>query len=119
MGKQITTHRDAGLNEKIQVQAVDEPGSGGAYHQYQISVNNVPCVFVPFQNGGVREVGPNGISAESLLAIVEDRLACFQAAPFACKENQEALDHVRAAMKAMHDRTASRSQRGVEGTQKA
>jgi hypothetical protein len=51
-----------------------------------------------------------------LLAVVRDRLECFQRGPFACDTNQQALDHVVAAMESLHSRTKERVVRGVEGT---
>lgn len=119
MPREITSHKDAGLNEKITVLAIDEPGPGGAHHQYVIKAGSVPTAFIAFQNGGVKDVGLNGISVEALLAIAEDRLACFQAGKYACPENQEALDHVNGALKALQGRTADRAKRGVEGHLKA
>jgi hypothetical protein len=49
------------------------------------------------------------------LAIVEDRLACFQAGAFACKENAEAITAVQAARKALGARVAARIAKGVLG----
>jgi hypothetical protein len=52
---------------------------------------------IQFQNGPIAEAGVNGITQEVLLAIVADRLRSFQAGPYACQENADALSHVSAA----------------------
>lgn len=120
----ITTHAVNGLNEALLIGVLDEPGQGGACHQYQIrkhvkneddATADVELVQLHFQNGPIKEFGVNGISGEALLAIVRDRLECFQRGPFACETNQQALDHVVAAMEALHSRTRERLERGVEG----
>lgn len=61
------------------------------------------------------EVGPNGLTNEALLAIVEDRLEGFQQGRFACQLNAEALSHVRAALNLLRVRTEDRICRGVQG----
>jgi len=123
----LTSHRVNGLNEQIDIFAVDEPGQGNACHHYQIEPverhgeepDNVikvnPC-DIRFQNGPIAEAGVNGISNESLLAVVEDRLLGFQSGPFACRENAIALTKIQEAMRWLHKRTRDRMARGVEGT---
>jgi hypothetical protein len=127
--RRLQNHRcGAGMAEGIDVMSVDKPGAGGAHHEYVISCPVASAGVVAatheelrrfwrlnFQKGGVVEVGHNGIGNEQLLAIVADRLTCFQVGPFACAENQEALTAVSAALAALHRRTRSRADRGVEG----
>lgn len=69
-----------------------------------------------FQNGPLKETGVNGVSAEALLAIVEHRLTCFQAGPYACRENAIAFTKLQEAMHWLHHRTRERIARNVEGT---
>lgn len=126
--REIKTHVANALNEVLCVKAVDEPGQGGACHYYEIHADEskvtlkdgqtVSCSIL-FQNGPIKEFGVNGVSNESLLAVVRDRLECFQRGPFACDTNQVALDSVIAAMESLHSRTRDRVQRGVEGENKA
>jgi hypothetical protein len=71
---------------------------------------------IHFQEGPIAEVGTNGLTHESLLAIVIDRLQAFQKGPFACRENALALTKIEEAMHWLHHRTAARVARGVEGT---
>ena len=129
MKRKLTSHQVNGLNEAIQIGVLDEPGSGGACHNYAIrctlpiSENN-PDTWkhakascdIRFQNGPIAEEGVNGISQEALLAIVEDRLVGFQSGPYATADNAEALEHIRAAQECLHRRTRERLARGVEGT---
>lgn len=106
---------------------LDEPGQGGASHEYEVFDPSKPLVGddaqhplcrVVFQNGPIQEVGVNGVQQEDLLAIVIDRLTAFQAGPFANKYNSEALDHAQQALDALRQRTIDRLARGVEGYNK-
>jgi len=112
------------------VLVLDEPGQGGACHRYLVVEATAgtpdPAAMVrqlggviEFQNGPIQEVGVNGVQQEDLLAIVIDRLESFQAGPFANSYNQEALDHCKKALAALHQRTTDRLNRGVEGFNKA
>lgn len=117
--REITTHKVNGLNEAINIIAMDQPGSGGAHHRYKIGFprySGFEPIFIDFQNGPVHEVGTNGVTHEALLAIVADRLECFQAGPYKCDEDAEALVFVKAAMASLKSRTEKRLARGVEGT---
>lgn len=116
---------------QLKITATDEPGSGGANHKYEISgfnqnnnpsmsgqpyaIGAPPCAIL-FQNGPLKEFGPNGISHEALIAVVMDRLHSFQSGPFACADNAEALEGLQKAMRALQRRTVARIMRGVEGT---
>lgn len=115
--RQLTSHRVNGLNEALMIEVQDEPGQGNACHEYVISDGaSKQFCYIAFQNGPVKEFGINGISNESLLAIVEDRLLGFQAGEFACRENAIALTKIQEAMMWLQKRTLDRLRRGVEGT---
>lgn len=122
MSREITTHKHNDCNEAIGVFAVDEPGNGGAHHHYQISwpgdEPNHPHRFVnlTYQNGPIKEVGTNGITEQSLLAVIIDRMQCFQKGPYSCRENAIALTKLEEALHWMEHRTKARQSRGVEGT---
>lgn len=113
--RKLTSHKCSDLNELIDIQAVDEPGPGGANHKYFICSSAWAMAMIEFQKGAVKDVGLNGISDEVLLAIVEDRLASFQDGDFACHENECALKYLRQAMGSLKARTQDRIKRGVEG----
>ncbi len=98
----------------------DAPSFGGASHSYFISITDEDGgaygTLISFQKGPIKEHGVNGVTSEALLEVVADRLRCFQAGPFPCDENAEALTCVEVALKALYERTAKRRARGVEGT---
>lgn len=121
MTRQLTSHKVNGLNEELTVCVLDEPGQGNACHEYSIfrsgaKVDTPDLCHISFQNGPIKECGVNGISAEALLAIVEDRLIGFQSGQFACRENAVALTKLQECLMWLQSRTRSRINRGVEGT---
>jgi hypothetical protein len=106
---------------QLTITVMDDPGQGGANHQYSIRWKNEkfetePHCFIGFQNGPIKEFGVNGITQEALLAVVIDRLRSFQAGPFNCFANGEALTHCQRALFLLQQRTKDRIRRGVEGT---
>ncbi len=130
--RELTGHKVNPVNDKLVVQVLDEPGSGGANHLYHItgfnSGSNVSDPWtarhgqpaehstILFHNGPINEVGVNGLTHEALLAILIDRMEGFQAGPYASTDNQDALDAMRTAHAALQRRTLARMARGVEGT---
>jgi hypothetical protein len=129
--RELTGHKINPANDVLTVTVVDQPGAGGAHHRYEISgfdatknssadLTDAEDMFtsktILFQNGPIGEVGVNGITHEVLLAILIDRLECFENGKFANSWNAQALEHLRQAQGALLDRTRSRMDRGVEGT---
>lgn len=114
--RMLTEHKVNPANDKIDILVMDEPGPGGANHQYVVEMPVGPDVYVSFQNGPIGEVGVNGITHEVLLAIVIDRLRAFQRGAFSCRENALALTKLEESMHWLHHRTRQRMDRGVEGT---
>lgn len=114
--RKITDHIANPVNDRIEISVMDMPGAGGAHHHYAVDVDGSENgLDVHFQNGPIAENGINGVTQEVLLAIVIDRLRCFQAGPFACPENADALTHATEALDALKSRTKARMARGVEG----
>lgn len=103
-------------NHQLTVTVQDEPGAGGACHWYEISDRKGCMAKIIFQNGPIREVGVNGVTHEALLAIVIDRLRSFQAGPYACDDNAQALIAGQSMLWYLQNRTRLRIARGVEGT---
>ena len=115
---------EIGSNQYTQVFAIDDPGQGGACHDYTVLATGYPegvsgklgsFATVNFQNGPIGEKGVNGCTQEDLLAIVIDRLRHFQVGAFACRENALALTRIEEALHWLNHRTADRLNRGVEG----
>ena len=125
----ITDHVVDGdsANHQLTITVTDEPGAGGANHEYEIGwrgpdfngqagTGEIFGCRIGFQNGPIKEVGVNGVTQEALIAICMDRLKSFQAGPYACEDNEVALGHLVMALAFMQKRTRARIARGVEGT---
>lgn len=132
MPRELEGHKVNPANDVLKIEVLDEPGSGGAHHNYSITgfdtvtnpasadqygyaahFSRLPVIF---QNGPIAQAGVNGVTHEALLAILIDRLECFQAGPFANDYNAAALRHLQSAQGCLLDRTRERMARGVEGT---
>lgn len=123
--RELADHKTNPTNDVLKISVLDEPGAGGANHHYMVTLPdwtrapdgaNAKGVWdIQFQNGPINEAGANGLTQEALLAIVIDRLRSFQAGPFACTENEDALAHAEASLVALKSRTLKRMARGVEG----
>ena len=117
-------HKVNPANDTIQIMVMDEPGDGGACHEYLVTLPPPDSLTSPasksvrlsFQNGPIPKNGVNGITHEVLLAILIHRLDGFQQGPFACSENNSARDRLLDAQRILHGRTRARMDRGVEGT---
>jgi hypothetical protein len=142
--REITTHRVEELSGDLQLRvfAEERVGAGGAPIIYEVASDEVERSvtggfqfsygggkkngdayfqdFLKFQKGGIREPGDvNGMTNEALLAIVIDRLECFQAGPYPCPQNDLAIRWTKDALKALKNRTEERLRRGVEGKEEA
>lgn len=116
LGRVINDHKVNPANDRIDLYVMDEPGAGGACHEYEIRVPDHPTTRISFQNGPIAENGVNGLTQEVLLAIVMDRLRAFQRGPFSCRENALALTKLEEAQHWLFHRTRERMSRNVEGT---
>jgi len=128
VGRQITDHKNNKFNrECVSVVTADERASDNAHHKYEIRVTAAdkngcvpPETFVEvcqlnFQNGGLKEVGANGITDQALIAIVLDRIRSFNDGQFRCRENSMVITKLEEAMLWMEKRSNDRARRGVEG----
>lgn len=110
-----------GTKRYTKVICLDEPGAGGACHDYRVTDATRPkgdeqdFAIINFQNGAIQESGVNGCHNEDLIAIVIDRLQGFQSGDFVCDENDQALHYLEHALMALNSRTQKRIERGVEG----
>lgn len=139
MHHEIFSHKGTSpASDELSIHAVDEQGQSGANHLYKISSDKLDLlknpssssiksteeenegpingVYILFQNGPIKEADVNGVTEQSLLAIVIDRLQSFQKGPFACRENALAVTKLEEAMHWLGARTRDRIARGVEGT---
>ncbi len=120
--RKLTEHVVLPEHDKVTIMVRDEPGQGGACHEYYVAwpsqIANHPgdALNIKFQNGPIKEFGVNGVTQEVLLTIVIDRLRSFQAGPFKCRENAIALTNCEEALMWLQKRTRERMARGVEGT---
>lgn len=123
--REITTHKVNDCNRELTIRAVDKAAESGANHRYKIDgpLETYIDVSAPkfqcdmrFQNGPIAEVGVNGITHESVLAVIVDRLQGFQSGPYACRENALAITKLEEALHWLNHRTQQRIARGVEGT---
>jgi hypothetical protein len=117
MTQEITSHRAVRVpdyNDNIRIDVGDEPDQRGANHLYKLSVR-IPQVGtldklteIKFQkgplievlpNGTWRENAPNGLTVESLLAILIHRIEGLQrSSETACPENVMTLEKLKAVL---------------------
>lgn len=119
----LTAHQTNECNRAIRVTADDvDPDNGNASHVYDVAVGTGPDGHqlhhfrLLFQHGPIKEVGTNGITHEVLIAILIDRLECFQTGKFANEYNAQALRYLCSARATLLARTQERLDRNVEGT---
>ena len=116
----LTIQKHYNLNR---VYRYGDPGPGGAYHTYQVEWPVDPATGLMHYEAICFQKGPrndpaavSGILDTDLLEIVRDRLKCFQAGDYACRENACALTHIEEALMWMNKRVEDRFERGVLGT---
>jgi hypothetical protein len=115
--REVNTHKVEGDKvQQVSITVLDEPGNGNACHKYSIALPNLEETIISFQNGPIKEVGVNGLTHESLLAVVLDRLESFQAGDYACHENAMALTYITKGLEVLQLRTMRRLGLGIEGT---
>jgi hypothetical protein len=125
VGRALYDHKVNRFNrECIDVVTADERASDNAHHAYTIKVRAfeepkdatpVESVTLKFQNGGLKEVGANGITDQALIAVVLDRLRSFNDGQFRCRENSIAITKLEEALMWLEKRGNDRARRGVEG----
>lgn len=88
-----------------------------APHNYLIKNkdNHDILAGIHFQVGAINEVNLNGIFLPDMIAVCIDIIENFQKSEFKCKENDIALDGLKAAITALRARTNNRKERGVHG----
>lgn len=116
----ITDHHDGhGLAESIHIIADDiDPDAGGASYRYEVlDVAGTTLGSINFQRGPrLAEGSTPGVLDSVLLAIVADRMRCFNAGALSTPENIQVLKHVEEALRWLRLRADERARRGVLDT---
>lgn len=115
----VTLHKTDNCNKKLDIEALDDLGKGGAYNHYAVYAtvadHATKLCDIRFQNGPPEEV-INGVTIEVLLAIVVDRLRGFQTGKFPCRQNSIAITKIEESLLWLADRSRERTERGVSGS---
>lgn len=120
--REIKTHLVDGAKEQVRIeQWENEPAPGGAPSAYNLFVSHLGSTHelckIRFQKGALTDTNaPNGITNESLIAVVIDRLQHLQRGPLACRENAIAITKLEEALLWLQSRTRDRIARGVDNT---
>lgn len=119
--REITSHIDPFGAADLKITCDDcDPNAGGASHNYTATLGDVVVAEVRFQHGPRGIDGAlTGCTDSVLLAIVADRMECFDAGTFPHHTHARALEHIRDAMDILRSRAAERKGRGVLGVNKA
>ena len=95
-----------------------------AGHQYELQnasgsriIGTLFFIHKKLGENGKLELVKDGTTTEEVLSVLIDRIEYLQT-KLPCKENEGALASLRQALKFLNQRTASRDERGVEGTHK-
>jgi len=108
--QEIRDHKDRHLNAGISIEA-DDPGRYGVSTFYTIRIDagrtDSPLVVcLPFHEPWTTDREARGISDESLLAVLIDRLRGCQLGPLANSATGRALSHLQRALHALKQRPA-------------
>ncbi len=117
----IRTHKSHEGDRQPILYAMGNAGVGGAEQNYRISYSAMTGTGAAYEVEAALDfvsLDHEGVTNEALLAVVIDRLEGFQAGPFNCQENADALVAAQAALQALHGRTLARIARGVESQAK-
>ncbi len=119
--REIASHHDGhGLNEALIIEA-DDIGAAGASHHYTVKIKVgdalVGVADIQFQRGPRNDPASRpGILDSVLLAIVADRMECFNKGEYSCRENAIIKTKVEEALHWMKHRADDRARRNVLGT---
>jgi len=116
--RELDQHHDGhGLNELLKVIADDlDPMAGAASHRYTVTIGGEMVADIQFQQGPRESPASKpGCTEAVLLAILADRMRCFNAGPYGCRENALVLTKVEEALHWTRHRADERAKRGVLG----
>lgn len=116
--REILLHHSKDKQQPIRLFALDEPEPGFAPRRYGVSTTDPHispvAIHQTLQFIGAEAV-PVPLTNEALIAILIDRLECWEKGQFTCAENFTALESLRKALSCLKTRTKRRQIRGVEG----
>lgn len=115
------THVDGlGLNDLIEIWAdPQDMKNGAASHYYELRMGEEVVASIQFQHGPRNEAGSTpGVTENALLAVILDRLRCFNEGPYRCRENSVGITKVEEAMMWSTHRAMTRHRQGVLGKNK-
>lgn len=96
---------------------ITEHLSGSEDYQFISTTNTERTVgYLRFQEGNPAD-GVNGVTFESILEVLAERIGRFQESEFACAENEQALTKIKEARDILYSRIQRRKEEGVLGTQ--
>ncbi|AMO25960.1 hypothetical protein Blue_137 [Bacillus phage Deep Blue] len=106
------------LSERFTKVYREKESSFNAPHLFTVTTaeDDKTLGVIHFQEGAIQEHGVNGVMNEDLIHMVIERLQCFQASEFNCRENAMAITKLEEAMLWLRKRTMGRDKRGVLGT---
>jgi hypothetical protein len=82
-----------------------------------LSFNGLTIARIQFQKGPRNEpTSTPGVTEAAIIAVLIDRLRCFQAGPYACRENAIQLTKLEETLHWTKARADARAKRGVLGT---
>ena len=118
--RQVISHRFGDGNKDLEIVALDGPSKSGSCMLYRAIAHRdgkkpEEICDLRFQMGRPSQHGSNGLTNESLLAVVEDRLIGFQKGEFQNLENARALHHVKEALLWLQRRVINQSTRNSIG----
>lgn len=118
MEKEMRELKNGLISQKYTKVMMEKEYEYNAPHLF--TVNNVEngeeLCRIHLQEGPIKECGVNGVANEDLIAMVIERLKCFQNSEYSCRENEMAITKLEESLLWLRKRTMDREARGVEGT---
>ena len=117
--KNLCSHRGNGDASPNSREELDMPESVVPRPSSRFAAGEVvekEFVRVVFQSGFPKDVGINGCRVEDVVQLAMERLDEYQDGPLGCEENEQAIQGLKFALRALEDRRRSRADQGVLNT---
>lgn len=114
--REIHGHEVEGEKVIVRVLAMDTPLDGASHHYRFERVDGSQIGYVGFHRGQIEEgvLDVNGVTHESLIMVLIDRLEGFQSGEFAHRQNVFAIKRLKEALSALQERTKERIEKDIE-----